>query len=83
MLVLPTMADLLQQICNGLLLGSLFALVAVGYTMVYGILRLINFAHCDIFMMAMYIAFFTVASNFKWWIVSFVIVVAITAVLGC
>ena len=71
MLVLPTMADLLQQICNGLLLGSLFALVAVGYTMVYGILRLINFAHCDIFMMAMYIAFFTVASNFKWWIVSF------------
>lgn len=82
MLVLPTMADLLQQICNGLLLGSLFALVAVGYTMVYGILRLINFAHCDIFMMAMYIAFFTVASNFKWWIVSFVIVVAITAVLG-
>lgn len=72
----------MQQLANGLLLGSLFALVAVGYTMVYGILRLINFAHGDIFMMAMYIAFFTVASDFRFWYLSFVLVIALTAVLG-
>lgn len=82
MLVIPTMAELLQQVCNGLLLGSLFALVAVGYTMVYGILRLINFAHCDIFMMAMYIAFFIVAPDSRWWFIGFIIVIAITAILG-
>ncbi len=75
-------SDLLQQICNGLLLGSLFALVAVGYTMVYGILRLINFAHCDIFMMGMYFAFFFVAKDFRLWPLSFVAVIVATAVLG-
>jgi branched-chain amino acid transport system permease protein len=41
---------LLQQLFNGLLLGSLYALVALGYTMVYGILRFINFAHGDVLM---------------------------------
>ncbi len=75
-------SDLLQQLCNGLLLGSLFALVAVGYTMVYGILRLINFAHCDIFMMGMYFAFFFVAKDFRLWPLSFIAVIAATAVLG-
>ncbi|MBI4644456.1 MAG: branched-chain amino acid ABC transporter permease, partial [Deltaproteobacteria bacterium] len=39
---------LLQQLINGLSLGSLYALIAIGYTMVYGILRLINFAHGDL-----------------------------------
>ncbi|MGN1317969.1 MAG: branched-chain amino acid ABC transporter permease [Lachnospirales bacterium] len=82
MLVIPDFAVLMQQICNGLLLGSLFALVAVGYTMVYGILRLINFAHGDIFMMAMYIAFFTIASDFNMWILSFIATIILTAILG-
>src|SRR5690554_2770139 len=40
----------LQQIVNGLSVGAIYALIAVGYTMVYGILRLINFAHGDVFM---------------------------------
>ena len=40
----------LQQVCNGLVLGSVYALVALGYTMVYGILGLINFAHGDVVM---------------------------------
>src|SRR3954469_3980586 len=44
------MDTLLQQIINGLVLGSIYALVALGYTMVYGILGLINFAHGDIVM---------------------------------
>src|SRR5918992_841317 len=51
----------LQQIVNGLVLGSLYALVALGYTMVYGILGLINFAHGDIVMVGALVAL-TVAS---------------------
>ncbi|MCC8097264.1 MAG: branched-chain amino acid ABC transporter permease [Eubacterium sp.] len=82
MIVMPTMAVFLQQFCNALLLGSLFALVSVGYTMVYGILRLINFAHCDIFMMAMYIAYNLIAVALLPWYVAFVIVILATALLG-
>lgn len=44
------MNELPQQLVNGLLLGSMYGLVAVGYTMVYGIVQLINFAHGEIFM---------------------------------
>ncbi len=44
------MHELLQQLINGLSLGAVYALIAVGYTMVYGTLRLINFAHGDVFM---------------------------------
>ncbi|NCV93825.1 MAG: branched-chain amino acid ABC transporter permease, partial [Burkholderiaceae bacterium] len=41
---------LLQQILNGLVLGSIYALIALGYTMVYGILGIINFAHGEVLM---------------------------------
>ena len=51
----------LQQLINGLSLGSLYALIAIGYTLVYGILRLINFAHGDLLMMAAYVAVMGVA----------------------
>lgn len=44
------MHELPQQLVNGLLLGSMYGLVAIGYTMVYGIVQLINFAHGEIFM---------------------------------
>src|SRR4051794_29017429 len=44
------METLVQQIVNGLVLGSMYALVALGYTMVYGVLNLINFAHGDVMM---------------------------------
>jgi branched-chain amino acid transport system permease protein len=47
-------SEFLQQIVNGLSLGSIYALIALGYTMVYGILRLINFAHGEVFMMGAY-----------------------------
>ncbi len=77
-----TMDIFLQQLVNGLTLGSLFALVAIGYTMVYGILRLINFAHGDIFMVAMYIAFFSISIFNVPWYISFVIVIVSTALLG-
>ena len=41
----------MQIIVNGLILGSVYALIALGYTMVYGIIKLINFAHGDVYMM--------------------------------
>ncbi len=44
------MDTFVQQLINGLTIGSIYALIALGYTMVYGILRLINFAHGDIYM---------------------------------
>ena len=44
------MDTLIQQLINGVMLGSIYALIALGYTMVYGILRIINFAHGDILM---------------------------------
>jgi branched-chain amino acid transport system permease protein len=51
--------DVLQQLINGLSLGALYALIAVGYTVVYGIIQLINFAHGEIFMIGAFGAFAT------------------------
>ena len=51
-------ASFAQHMVNGISLGSLYAMIAIGYTMVYGILLMINFAHGDIVMMACYFAFF-------------------------
>ena len=48
---------LLQQLANGLILGSFYALVALGYTMVYGIIKLLNFAHGDLYMIGAFIGF--------------------------
>ena len=45
-----------QQLINGLALGSIYGLIAIGYTMVYGIIGMINFAHGDIFMVGAFIA---------------------------
>ena len=47
-----------QQLINGVSLGSIYALIALGYTMVYGIIRLINFAHGDIYMLGAYAGYF-------------------------
>lgn len=52
------LAQFLQQLINGISLGSIYALIALGYTMVYGILKLINFAHGDIYMLGAYAGFF-------------------------
>jgi branched-chain amino acid transport system permease protein len=51
-------ASLPQQLVNGIMLGAIYALVALGYTMVYGVLRLINFAHGEVFMIGAYTALF-------------------------
>ena len=52
------MDTFVQQLINGLTIGSIYALIALGYTMVYGILRLINFAHGDIYMLGAYSGYF-------------------------
>lgn len=51
----------LQQIVNGLQLGFVYALIALGYTMVYGIVRLINFAHGDVFMVGAFVSFYAIS----------------------
>jgi branched-chain amino acid transport system permease protein len=72
----------LQHISNALSLGSLYALIAIGYTMVYGILRLINFAHGDVFMLGGYIAFFAVTVFFMPWWVGFIVAFGLTGIFG-
>jgi branched-chain amino acid transport system permease protein len=52
------MTTFLQQLVNGLSLGSIYALIALGYTMVYGVLRLINFAHGDVYMIGAYAGYY-------------------------
>ncbi|MDN2658319.1 high-affinity branched-chain amino acid ABC transporter permease LivH [Neptunomonas phycophila] len=56
-----TFLYLLQQIINGLTIGSTYALIAIGYTMVYGIIGMINFAHGEIYMIGSYISFIVIA----------------------
>ncbi len=50
--------EFFQQLINGLSLGAFYALIALGYTMVYGILRFINFAHGDIFMLGAFSGYY-------------------------
>ena len=52
----------IQQLVNGISLGSIYALIALGYTMVYGIIKLINFAHGDVFMIGAFIGFYAIAN---------------------
>ena len=73
---------LLQTLTDALSLGSLYALIAIGYTMVYGVLRLINFAHGEIFMIAMYIVFYGISMFSLPWYVTFAVTILVTALLG-
>jgi len=77
-----TLQLFLQHLANGISLGSLYALIAIGYTMVYGILRLINFAHGDLIMISAYIAFYSVAIFSFPWYISFIIAILLTMGLG-
>ncbi|MBM3872742.1 MAG: branched-chain amino acid ABC transporter permease [Verrucomicrobia bacterium] len=52
------MTEFLQQLLNGLSLGAIYALIALGYTMVYGVLRFINFAHSDVFMIGAFAGYY-------------------------
>ncbi|MEF9972453.1 MAG: branched-chain amino acid ABC transporter permease [Clostridia bacterium] len=75
-----SLTTFLQHCLTGVSLGGAYALIAIGYTMVYGILRLINFAHGDIFMMAGYFMVFAMAS--MPWQIAIPVVIVATVVLG-
>lgn len=76
------MTTFFQNCLTGISIGSIYALIAIGYTMVYGILRLINFAHGDIFMMAGYFMIICMTNLTIPWYISIVIVIAATVLLG-
>jgi branched-chain amino acid transport system permease protein len=71
-----------QQIIYGLTLGCLYGLLAIGYTMVYGVLRLINFAHGDLLMVSAYVAFFGIIIFSLPWPLAFVGAAVLTAMIG-
>jgi branched-chain amino acid transport system permease protein len=82
--------QLLQQLFNGLSLGAIYALIAIGYTMVYGIIGMINFAHGDIYMIGAYVGLVTLSAVGTqggvpiWLVIGLMLVVAaiITGVYG-
>lgn len=71
-----------QQLINGISLGSIYALIALGYTMVYGIIRLINFAHGDIYMVGAYVGFFATSVLKLSFLPALLMAMAIAAVVG-
>lgn len=72
----------LQQLINGISLGSIYALIALGYTMVYGIIKLINFAHGEIFMIGAFIGYFSIAGWGLSFIPALLLSMASCAVIG-
>lgn len=71
-----------QHFFNALTLGSLYGLIAIGYTMVYGILRLINFAHGDILMLGAYFVFYGTTTFFLPWGVAVVVAILAASAVG-
>ncbi len=73
---------MLQQLVNGLVLGSIYALIALGYTMVYGVLQLINFAHGEIYMAGAFLGLYLTVSLKLPFPVAFVLAMAGAALIG-
>lgn len=76
------MLEFMQQLVNGLSLGAIYALIALGYTMVYGIIMLINFAHGDIMMVGAYVGFFSITVLGSNVVVAMLFAMIACAVLG-
>lgn len=76
------MEVIIQQMINGLSLGSIYALVALGYTMVYGIIKLINFAHGEVFMVGAFVGYFVMVKLGMSIVPAVLIAMAFCAVLG-
>ena len=74
--------QVMQQLVNGISLGSIYALIALGYTMIYGIIKLINFAHGDIYMVGAYIGFFAITQAHLSIVPSLLISLIVTGFLG-
>ena len=73
---------LVAQLINGLQTGSVYALVALGYSMVYGIIKLLNFAHGDIIMVGAYMVYFAIASFALPPFVAIILAVGVSTLLG-
>lgn len=82
------MIEFLQQLINGLSLGAIYALIALGYTMVYGILKFINFAHGEVFMLGAYSGYYlaglfgVTSPSIIWAIIILLLTMIITAAIG-
>ena len=76
------MHQLIQQLINGVSLGSIYALIALGYTMIYGIIKLINFAHGDVYMFGAYVGFAAITFGGMSIFPALLVSMALTAVLG-
>lgn len=76
------METFFQQMINGLSLGSIYALIALGYTMVYGIIKLINFAHGDIYMVGAFIGYTMIHSFGMGFFPALLTAMALSALLG-
>ena len=74
--------QILQQLANGLILGSVYALLALGYTMVYGIIKLINFAHGDIYMIGAFMGYYLINTLHLNFFVALILSMVGTAILG-
>lgn len=73
---------MLQQLVNGMILGSVYALLALGYTMVYGIIKLINFAHGDIYMMGAFMGYFLINTFQLNFFLALILAMVGSAILG-
>lgn len=84
------MNEFSQQLANGLALGAVYALIAIGYTMVYGVLKFINFAHGDVFMLGSFAGFYAAPHVGKFlsvpgwvgWLATMLIAMAVCAIVG-
>ena len=76
------MQEFLQQLVNGLSVGSIYALIALGYTMVYGIIKLINFAHGDMYMIGAYIGLISVTVFKLPFFLALISTMVLTALIG-
>lgn len=72
----------IQQLVNGISVGSIYALIALGYTMVYGIIKLINFAHGDVFMLGAFIGFFAITRWDVGFLPALIISMVLCAIIG-
>jgi len=75
-------SQFVQQLVNGVSLGSIYALIALGYTMVYGIIRLINFAHGDIYMLGAYVGFYATTMGKLPFLPALIIAMVVAAIVG-
>ena len=72
----------LNALINGISLGSIYAIIAIGYTMVYGIAKMLNFAHGDVIMIGGYVAYFAIVSNGMDPVLGFLLTMIFTTLLG-